>query len=80
MSFFLQNWGLDLITYSNLSHHHYTGTTFSCIGAYHAVTGQVDIIPNHKGHLCIPSVVAFRYINMHEGVVLRSLVCMRGWC
>ncbi|ESN97165.1 hypothetical protein HELRODRAFT_102143 [Helobdella robusta] len=36
------------------------GTTYSCIGAYHAVSGKVDIIPDGDGHLCIPSVVAYR--------------------
>ncbi|XP_013410612.1 heat shock 70 kDa protein 13 [Lingula anatina] len=36
------------------------GTTYSCIGVYHAVTGQVRVIPDKEDHLCIPSVVAFR--------------------
>ena len=38
----------------------FTGTTYSCVGMYHAVTGQVDVIPDDEGHKCIPSIVAFR--------------------
>ncbi|XP_060076557.1 heat shock 70 kDa protein 13-like [Ylistrum balloti] len=35
------------------------GTTYSCVGVYHAVTGKVDILEVQDGHQCIPSVVAF---------------------
>ncbi|KAL3863437.1 hypothetical protein ACJMK2_005193 [Sinanodonta woodiana] len=35
------------------------GTTYSCVGLYHAVTGEVDILDTQDGHKCIPSVVAF---------------------
>ena len=38
-----------------------TGTTYSCIGVYHAVTGAVDVLEDADGHKCIPSIVAFRY-------------------
>lgn len=36
------------------------GTTFSCVGVYHAVSGAVDILEAQDGHQCIPSVVAVR--------------------
>lgn len=36
------------------------GTTFSCVGIYHAVTGRIDVIKDKDGHSCIPSIVAFR--------------------
>lgn len=35
------------------------GTTFSCIGVYHAVSGTVDILEVQEKHKCIPSVIAF---------------------
>lgn len=35
------------------------GTTFSCVGVYHAVSGSVDILKVQGEHKCIPSVVAF---------------------
>ncbi|VDN59079.1 unnamed protein product, partial [Dracunculus medinensis] len=35
------------------------GTTFSSIGAYQAITGRTDIIPDETGRKSIPSVVAF---------------------
>ncbi|KAL5021903.1 hypothetical protein ScPMuIL_001058 [Solemya velum] len=35
------------------------GTTYSCVGMYQAVTGQVDILETQDKHQCIPSVVAF---------------------
>ncbi|ESO97000.1 hypothetical protein LOTGIDRAFT_159745 [Lottia gigantea] len=35
------------------------GTTYSCIGMYHAISGHVDILKVQDGHKCIPSVVAF---------------------
>ncbi|KAL8602886.1 hypothetical protein ACOMHN_026846 [Nucella lapillus] len=35
------------------------GTTYSCIGMYHSVTGVIDILEVEDGHRCIPSVVAF---------------------
>ncbi|RUS78470.1 hypothetical protein EGW08_013758 [Elysia chlorotica] len=34
------------------------GTTFSCVGMYHAVTGNVSVLTTQDGHKCIPSVVA----------------------
>ncbi|GFS17621.1 heat shock 70 kDa protein 13 [Elysia marginata] len=34
------------------------GTTFSCVGMYHAVTGNVSVLTTQGGHKCIPSVVA----------------------
>ena len=37
-----------------------SGTTYSCIGVYHAVTGNVDVLEDAEGHKCIPSIVAFR--------------------
>ncbi|XP_062598351.1 heat shock 70 kDa protein 13-like [Saccostrea cucullata] len=42
------------------------GTTFSCVGVYHAVSGAVDILEAQDGHQCIPSVVAFS----KDGVVV----------
>ncbi|CAH1797239.1 unnamed protein product [Owenia fusiformis] len=36
------------------------GTTYSCIGVYHAVTGNVSVIKDSEGHSCIPSTVTFR--------------------
>lgn len=38
------------------------GTTFSCVGVYHAVSGAVDILEAQDGHQCIPSVVAVRSV------------------
>ncbi|XP_071958068.1 heat shock 70 kDa protein 13-like [Antedon mediterranea] len=35
------------------------GTTFSCIGVYHAVTGDVEVILDSAQHKTIPSMVAF---------------------
>ena len=35
------------------------GTTFSCVGAYQAVTGHVDILFDKDGRKVIPSIVAF---------------------
>nr|KAG5699015.1 hypothetical protein BaRGS_025409 [Batillaria attramentaria] len=35
------------------------GTTYSCVGVYHAVTGIIEILEVEDGHQCIPSVVAF---------------------
>lgn len=43
------------------------GTTYSCIGAYHAVSGRVDILADDHGHQCIPSVVAFSGDNILVG-------------
>lgn len=34
------------------------GTTFSCVGMYHAVTGNVSVLVTQDDHKCIPSVVA----------------------
>ncbi|XP_076468566.1 heat shock 70 kDa protein 13-like [Babylonia areolata] len=42
------------------------GTTYSCIGMYHSVTGVIDILEVEDGHRCIPSVVAFS----DEGVLV----------
>ncbi|XP_061185743.1 heat shock 70 kDa protein 13-like [Saccostrea echinata] len=42
------------------------GTTFSCVGVYHAVSGAVDILEAQDGHQCIPSVVAFS----EDGIVV----------
>uniref|UniRef100_A0AAU0MUY4 Heat shock 70 kDa protein 13 n=1 Tax=Urechis unicinctus TaxID=6432 RepID=A0AAU0MUY4_UREUN len=41
------------------------GTTYSCIGIYHAVSGDTEILRNEGGQQCIPSVVAFK-----EGKIL----------
>ncbi|KAK7110606.1 heat shock 70 kDa protein 13-like [Littorina saxatilis] len=35
------------------------GTTYSCVGVYHAVTGVIDVLEVEDRHRCIPSVVAF---------------------
>lgn len=35
------------------------GTTYSCVGVYHAVSGAVEILKVQNGRQCIPSVVAF---------------------
>lgn len=35
------------------------GTTYSCVGMYHAVLGTVDILEVQDKHKCIPSVIAF---------------------
>ncbi|XP_067935195.1 heat shock 70 kDa protein 13-like [Watersipora subatra] len=35
------------------------GTTYSCIGGYQSVTGEVIIYEDEEKHKCIPSVVAF---------------------
>ncbi|KAK6177911.1 hypothetical protein SNE40_012780 [Patella caerulea] len=35
------------------------GTTYSCIGMYQAISGNVSILEVQNGHKCIPSVVAF---------------------
>lgn len=35
------------------------GTTYSCVGVYHAVSGTVEILKVQDGRQCIPSVVAF---------------------
>ncbi|XP_069140690.1 heat shock 70 kDa protein 13-like [Argopecten irradians] len=35
------------------------GTTYSCVGVYHAVSGRVDVLEVQDGHQCIPSVVAY---------------------
>ena len=41
----------------------FSGTTYSCVGMYQAVTGVIDILEVEDGHRCIPSVVAFRYCS-----------------
>ena len=35
------------------------GTTFSCVGVYQAVTGEIRVLANEDGRKVIPSVVAF---------------------
>ena len=44
---------------------YFSGTTYSCVGVYHAVTGNVDILETQEKHQCIPSVVAFRYLYFY---------------
>ncbi|GAB1603655.1 heat shock 70 kDa protein 13-like, partial [Argonauta hians] len=43
------------------------GTTYSCIGMYHAVSGKVDILSVQSDHQCIPSVVAFNGSGVYVG-------------
>ena len=35
------------------------GTTFSCVGIYHAITGRVQVIPAQRNRSCMPSIVSF---------------------
>ena len=35
------------------------GTTYSCVGIYHAVTGLVEVIPAQRNYSCMPSIVSF---------------------
>ncbi|XP_050397553.1 heat shock 70 kDa protein 13 [Patella vulgata] len=42
------------------------GTTYSCIGMYQAISGNVSILEVQNGHKCIPSVVAFS----EEGILV----------
>ncbi|XP_064599899.1 heat shock 70 kDa protein 13-like [Liolophura sinensis] len=42
------------------------GTTYSCVGVYHAVTGNADVLEVQDGHKCIPSIVAFS----EDGIVV----------
>ena len=35
------------------------GTTYSCVGIYHAITGQVQVIPAQRNRSCMPSIVSF---------------------
>lgn len=35
------------------------GTTFSCVGIYHAISGLVEIIPAQRNRSCMPSIVSF---------------------
>ena len=35
------------------------GTTFSCVGIYHAISGVVEIIPAQRNRSCMPSVVSY---------------------
>ncbi|XP_029645131.1 heat shock 70 kDa protein 13 [Octopus sinensis] len=43
------------------------GTTYSCIGMYHAVSGRVDILSVQNEQQCIPSVVAFNESGVYVG-------------
>ena len=62
-----------------------SGTTYSCVGVYHAVTGNVDILETQEKHQCIPSVVAFRHVSIYlraqwlSGRVLDSRPRGRGF-
>ena len=38
----------------------FPGTTFSCIGAYQAGSGEVKVLEDKLGRKCIPSIVAFK--------------------
>ena len=42
------------------------GTTYSCVGIYHAITGLVQVIPAQRNRSCLPSVVSF----LSNGTVL----------
>ena len=35
------------------------GTTYSCVGIYHAITGLVQVIPAQRNRSCMPSIVSF---------------------
>lgn len=35
------------------------GTTYSCVGIYHAISGLVEIIPAQRNRSCMPSIVSF---------------------
>ena len=35
------------------------GTTYSCVGIYHAISGLVEIIPAQRNRSCLPSIVSF---------------------
>ncbi|CAF1292302.1 unnamed protein product [Rotaria magnacalcarata] len=35
------------------------GTTYSCVGMYHAISGLVEIIPAQRNRSCMPSIVSF---------------------
>ena len=52
------------------------GTTFSCVGVYHAVSGAVDILEAQDGHQCIPSVVAVRSVILR--IMYENISCLRN--
>lgn len=35
------------------------GTTYSCVGIYHAISGLVEIIPAQRNRSCMPSIVSY---------------------
>ncbi|CAF0952776.1 unnamed protein product [Rotaria sordida] len=35
------------------------GTTYSCVGIYHAISGLVEVIPAQRNRSCMPSIVSF---------------------
>ncbi|CAF0735241.1 unnamed protein product [Adineta ricciae] len=35
------------------------GTTYSCVGIYHAISGLVEIIPTQRNRSCLPSIISF---------------------
>jgi len=35
------------------------GTTYSCVGFYHAISGLVEIIPAQRNRSCMPSIVSY---------------------
>lgn len=43
------------------------GTTYSCVGLYHAVSGVIDVLEVEDGHKCIPSVIAFTDLDVLVG-------------
>ena len=55
-----RRFGVIILGWFNFNVWYLLGTTYSCVSVYHAVTGEVDVLPDEDGHRCIPSVVAFR--------------------
>ncbi|CAF0785449.1 unnamed protein product [Didymodactylos carnosus] len=35
------------------------GTTYSCVGIYHAISGVIEVIPAQRNRSCMPSIVSF---------------------